>query len=391
MHEGDKKTKEIMRKWKNIIHAMYDQTTRCVLATANSTGSSLPKSPIIGSSNTLINECDEAFMQRLLLVTFPELQGDGLGWTQTQKTAQWTAHVELASCLLPVFTELLRNGKLDRAALSDCCTFMLKICAKTFSRNANLWGFVLYYLLQMTAMAQGDHDDFDEIFEYICKSVVKQDFIATRHQNVLDRFISAVQRVHALGPSRDPAGSVNWHNYRMRISPEAYLQLGAGSWVAIRVEPMCHVIKERLREYFSLAEITSVVDEMHCATFGRGMFYDLTKCPWPIEKTYFDAETNVSAQVPLPEEEVLQEHLVRQRCLFIKKQKWDQVAQVQHIAERVVVDYRLVRIDSAEYGHGEYNFWAAVTGRLETAWFGYRVLLFTDVSKYCGITNLRGC
>jgi hypothetical protein len=388
VHESDKKVKDIMRKWKNIIHAMYDQTTRCVLATANSTGASLPKSPIIGSSNTLINECDEAFMQRLLLVTFPELQGDGLGWTQTQKTAQWTAHCELASCLLPVFTQLLRNGKLDRPALSDCCSFMLKICAKTFSRNANLWGFTLYYLLQMTAMAQGDHDDFDEIFDYICKSVVKQDFLATRHQNVLDRFISAVQRVQALGPSRDPAGSVNWHNYRTLISPTGYLQLNQGSWVAIRLESMCHVIKERLREYFTAAELLATIEEMDCATCNRGMFYDLTKCPWPIEKVYVDPATNVSAQVPLLEEELLQDHLMRYRCIFIKKHKWDQVAQVQHLAERVVVDYKQVRIDSANVGDAEYNFWAATTGRLETAWFGYRVLLFTDFAKYCGMTNL---
>ena len=65
---------------------------------------------------------------------------------------------ELVDCLFPDMESILFNGKLDRAAINDCCTMMTRRGLNW--RNSNMWG-LLYYMLLESCRASIDEPQHD--------------------------------------------------------------------------------------------------------------------------------------------------------------------------------------------------------------------------------------
>ena len=71
------------------------------------------------------------------------------------------------------------------------------------ARNANLWGFALYYMLMMEAMTQGhEHQRADTVFKYVCVNAVRQNYMANKHTSILEQFVLLIERVRTV--SQDP-------------------------------------------------------------------------------------------------------------------------------------------------------------------------------------------
>ena len=139
---------------------------------------------------------DDAFLQRLLLILFSPLDASRVDTSESSGRAQeWRAAKELLSCLQPDLEELLLDGKLDREAQSDFCDFMNKATNTVYARNCNLWGFLGYHMVMLETLSQGGTVELDEVFEYLCKSVVRQNYMATKHSSMMNQFILALRSV----------------------------------------------------------------------------------------------------------------------------------------------------------------------------------------------------
>ncbi len=129
---------EKSKKLKDIVHMCANGSSREVCGKSEE-----PQTTFIGTSNIIVNEDDDAFMQRLLLITFSPINAQGVDMSESApRQLEWKATKELLSCLQPDLEEILWEGKLDREALADWCDFMNKATSTVYSRNANLWGFL---------------------------------------------------------------------------------------------------------------------------------------------------------------------------------------------------------------------------------------------------------
>jgi hypothetical protein len=378
---------EKSKKIKDMTHSCYDHTARGVMGKVRK-----PRTSFIGTANIIVNEDDEAFLSRLLLIIFKPLDTTGVDPSLTTvKNRVWTDAKAIMSCLLPDLEGILVDGKLDAEALADCCSFMNAATSSTYSRNANLWGFVLYYMLLIEVMAFGGQEELDLIFDFVCTQVVKQHHLETKHGSSMDQFILALHTCRtsaAANPLGNEASSIHWHNYREKIKPEGFAQLGQGTFIAVRIDSVCHVIHNVMKIKFKPDEIRRAVEDCPYASFSRGKFYNVTTQPWPISKTHFDEATSVSAIIPLPESDLLEGTLSWQRCLFIKKASFEKVIQDADCVGRDAPDYKQIKVQSNNPRYSEaYNFFETVTGRNGHGWFGLRALGYTNFSSYCGADN----
>ena len=333
-----------------------------------------------------VNEDDDAFMQRILLITFAPLNTAGVDTSKTaNNNAQWTAMKEAVSCLLPDFASLLVHGKLDKEAIADCCNFVNECSGVLYNRNCNLWGFLLYYLVLLTFLAQGVVEDFENIFEYVCNLAVRQNYVTTKHSSIIDQFILALEKCRqAFSASADNRNSIHWHNFRTECKPEGYLELSPLNFYAIRLDHVLLVISNVLKVKFKRADIIRAVEECDFAHFSRAKFYDLDNNEFPINKTFYDEQTSCQTTVPLPEKELLETQVARQRALFFRAKEFDAVWQdVDGLGGKELKDYKTIIIKSVSPHAGSYNFYDAVMH----GWFGYRAVGYSTFAPFCGATN----
>jgi hypothetical protein len=221
------------------------------------------------------------------------------------------------------------------------------------------------------------------VFEYVIKRVAHSSHVLSSHQGTLDQFALAVNKVltvHANPLGREDC-TIYWHNYRTTCSPTA--PIFGEAYYAMRVEPVLNVIKNVLGKSMSAAEIYRVVEDSTWACRGRAKFYDISIGVWPIASTVRDDITNVTTQVPLAEDDLLPGHLKECRCVFFKKQRFDEIIEsVENPGNDV--NYRNVKIKSTNPDEKEYNFFDAVC---QGKWFGYRVLHHCNFAEYCGAKN----
>ena len=307
----------------------------------------------------------------------------------SERAQEWKATKELLSCLQPDLEEILWLGKLDREAMSDWCDFMNKATSTVYSRNANLWGFVGYYLVLLEALAQGVTDQLDAIFEYLCRSVVRQNYMATKHSSMINQFVLAMHTCRtscAANPLTAEDRAIFWHNYRTTEKPEGPFHHNV-QFTAIRLESVCHVIKKVMNLTFKPEEIRRTVEECQWAFFGRAKFYNVEMLGYPPTKTMQDETTCAVLTVPLSEDELLAGHLKLDRAIFFKTSKIQEITTEVDNVLRDSADYKTIVIKSANPSIGNYNFYEAVTMRTDESWYGFRGLGSTNFGKFCGIQN----
>tara|TARA_B100000965_G_scaffold307427_1_gene266370 strand:+ start:1729 stop:5412 length:3684 start_codon:yes stop_codon:yes gene_type:complete len=382
---------ESSKKVKELTHLAYNGSVRECIGKSESM-----QTTFMGTSNVLVNEKDMAFMQRILLIVFspPEVEveyGD-----ETVKDEEWAACKNLLSCLQPDLEQLLWNDKLDREALQDCTTFMNKATRQVYSRNANIWGFALYYMLMMEGLTQSDTVGVDAVFEYCCQEVIKQNYMATQYSDLIAQFILAIQSIYTTAsPLVSEEKCFFHHNFRTMEKPDGIAQLGTLQFYAVRIESACHVIKKVKNITFKVEEIRRALNECTYAVHGWAPFFNVGKCGYPPTKELvFDEPGAMNQTVPLPEDELLQAQLKKERCVFFQQPKWNQIVKDVETIAKVGEDYRKIEITTANRSWGPrpghrytYNFFETVTGRADGRWFGFRALGSTKFAPYCGWSN----
>ena len=89
--------------------------------------------------------------------------------------------------------------------------------------------------------------------------------------------------------------------------------------------------------------------------------------------------------VPLAENDLLNEHLVTYRCIYIKVQYIDQIRASIEGSGNLEVNYKDVVIHSSNREHKEpYNFYNAIC---HEGWWGYRTLEQCSFRTFCGAMN----
>ena len=213
------------------------------------------------------------------------------------------------------------------------------------------------------------------------------------HAGKLDQFILAIHKVRTVA-SANPLTSADktifHHNFRTTIKPENVLH--NIHYYALRVDAVCHVIKEVLGLNFKPSEVQTAVEFVDNAVYGRGYFYNLANNPWPIAKQLFTNETGTMHSVPLPEDELLDGSLSRFRCLFIKQDFFDKIVSNVERGGAPQHDPKLVVIQSANPDVQKYCFYETVTGKGKDPWFGWRFSEYCTFASFCGLNvcNIGG-
>ena len=284
---------------------------------------------------------------------------------------------------------MLWNHKLDKEALADCCNFMNQALSTTYSRNANMWGYLAYYMFLLEWLANSSQEAMDGVFEYLCKNAVQQNYMASQHSSLINKFILAVEncRTNFYSASAGPDRSIHHHNLRTTERPPGPFHAST-NFMALKVDSICTVIQKLTGERFKKEEVKRAFEEAgpNSCSYGFGKFYNVTT-GWPIKKIMISPEFG-QVDVPLPEEELLDSTLTKQRCWYVKQSYYDKVVkEAQDITVANTADYKSIVIKSTNRGVGEYNFFDYLTGRRELAWFGFRAL-GNVFGSYNGIRNL---
>ena len=370
--------------------AIYDRTSRAVQGKVR-----FPESSCIFTANTTINDSDSAFVSRMLMILFAPLMSSDDGGNSVSE--QFRALQELSSSLLPDMASIMYNGHLDGEAIQDCGRWVGTAIGKVRDRSAQNWGLLVYFMLALTFMAQGGRQQVEEVLDWTIRQVTRTAYEMQHHSGKLDQFILAVHKVRTVASS-NPLTQENkviyHHNFRTTIRPEGTL-VGMGGYYAMRVEPVCNVIKEVLGLNFKPSEIYTAAEFVDWAKYSRGSFYDCTTNPWPIAKTIFVNETQMMHTVPLPEDELLESSLSRFRCLFIKARDFDKIiddvergSSLPHDPKQVVISSANTRFNAGQ----RYCFYETVTGAGTVGWFGWRFAsqcTFSDMC-YTNVVNIGG-
>ena len=359
---------------KELVHGLYDNTTRAVCKKVRT-----PRSMGIGTSNTLVNKNDGAFWQRIVLLEFEPLHAKQ---NKSDAYKYFSSLRQLISCVLPDLQMLTWQGKLDKEAITDCTTFMNQACNTHAARNATLWGFLLYYMLLLEHMAQGENHD--DIFFWVCTQVSIAHYKSERQSSVLHLFVIALHKVlekYATNPNTTEDKSIFWHNYRTDQKPEGYAELCTEGFYAVKLDSVVRVLRN-FTEFFATETIKGAVQHVEWASFAKCEFYDLKTNPWPICKDFFDEETQTRMQVPLPEAELVPGNVKKETALYFKRSVFDKIIEEFESNARPQVRYDHISIVSDNKAEGSYNFYQAVVNASPTPWFGYRALGSTPLANY---------
>ena len=365
------------------VRAFYDCTTRAVSGKLRRPGSGC-----VYTANYIVNPDDKAFHSRMVTIPFKDLKCDP-GEEEDPAAYNMFMHLrELMSALSVDLQQIgLWNGKLDKEAMMDWAKFLNKVLGKKRDRNINEWAKVSYIFSLLNLTFQCGYDDQVQMFAWILQTVTRSIKELTAHSNIIDQFI--IQILHArenvapnlLGPHPDKV--LFWHNIRTTTHPPLYG--GNQRYWAIRVPLVCHVLKQLTGQLFNVADIHAATEDSdYVIPNSKSYFYNTAKCGWPIKKSIQAIDSEMFTDVPLLEDELLDEHLERFRCIFIKESYINEIRTSLEKSSNFDVDYKTVVIKSSNKDAGEYNFFEALTGE---GWFGYRSLLQSNYRTFCGGTN----
>ena len=321
------------------------------------------------------------------MILFAPLRSTDDGGEHIQEN--FRALMEISSSLLGDFSSMLYNGHLDGEAIQDCGRWIGTSCGKVRDRSSQNWGLLVYFFIGIIMMFQGSSDDVADALEWVMVQITRSAYELQHHSGKLDQFILAVHKVRTVAssnPLTQEQKVIYHHNFRTNIVPEGFMT-STGGFYALRVEPICHVIKEVLGLNFKPAEIQTSSEFVDWARYSRGKFYDCTLNPWPICKVIFQEHDQSMHSVPLPEDELLESTLHRYRCLFIKKDSFDKVISDVERGSAMPNDPKTVMISSANpafNGGDKYCFYEVVTCRPGAIpWFGYRFATQCTFSEFC--------
>lgn len=335
----------------------------------------------------------------MLRVDFEELKVEGD--TDPNLYAHWTCVKELISALLPDFSLLLWQGKLDSEAIQDCANFVQATVSTARDRNANMWGVLLYFMLLINALFQCSPDDQVAVFDWVVKSATRSIRQITLQGGVIDRFVMSVHRVLQLrtNPLGHESATLSLHNIRKFARPQDLNLRTTGpiQYYAMRVQSVVGVVWQVLRLQFNeqelIREVKRVSKNVKDADYQLGscLFYDCTCNPYPIKRTVVDELTRISTDIPLTETELEQSMCkMFHSVLFIKKTKYDLLTCDDEDVEPVK-DYTSIVIKSANVDQGEYNLYQVATFCDESIWYGYRACDNGPMRNYNGFRNWISC
>ena len=369
-----------------LVRSFYDHTARAVSGKIRR-----PMSGCCFTANCTVNDDDKAFQSRLLTIPFKELK------TTDTETADdpvlyntFLLNRELMSACMPDMAMLgLWNGKLDKHAIQDWSQFLQKALAKKRDRNLNEWAKLGYFLSILNVCFQCGSEDQMAMMDWMLVSVTKATHELTNHAGLMDQFVIAILKVketiapNLLGPNPDKM--LFWHNLRTNTAPFG----SSEKYWAVRVGLVCHVLKTHIGKAFKETDINAAVTESGWATHGKGRFYNHSDNPWPIKSTIMpQGDTGMGLgyiDVPLAENDLLNEHLTSHRCIYIKVQYIDQIRASIEGSGNLEVNYKNVVINSSNRELTEpYNFYNAVC---HDGWWGYRTLEQSSFRTFCGAMN----
>jgi hypothetical protein len=131
-------------------------------------------------TNVVMNEGDDAAMQRTVLVPFEAMENKQTQESMSAFQVEWSSMKDIISCCMPDLEQLLWKGKLDREAISDCVAFVNKACDSTMGRNPTLYGYLLYYRLMIERLTQAGESQYSSLFQWFCSASVRQVCATTR-------------------------------------------------------------------------------------------------------------------------------------------------------------------------------------------------------------------
>ena len=362
----DVRNKDKSTLCKDLVHTIYDQTVRGKLLVDNSMGARKPLSSFITTSNHLINESDSAFQQRLIVL---HLQGMDSQPTH-ETTTEWPATEEVVSCLLPDLEAIGCGGELDAPALKDCAMYASKLGQMKYSRCANMYGYLLYYLLNLTYLATDDAEALRDVFKWFKLTFFTQHTIADVNVDHLAAFVVNVHQVFNCDAyTHSPDQCIFWHNYRTTQLPtHAHLMYPGQKFIAIRVGSCILAVEKRLNLYIKKADINRAIKaaEGKGVVSGKAKFWNTHVAGWPPSERIICEVTNEMKEVPLAEEKLLACNLVTERCVFIEKGKYDEMVDTER---ELVVPEEVGVIESAREGQEPYDLVTAAEAR---SWYGFR-------------------
>lgn len=245
-------------------------------------------------------------------------------------------------------------------------------------------------MLVVNKMFQCEPSDLEAVFDWMIHSVTRSAYESKNEGSVLAQFLIAISEIRAdtggvLGSST-PLGSIERTIFWDKLRNTA--QAG---FLSIRLEPCIAVIQLVLGKTFVANQIVEAIKECDWAHRGKGMFYNASMYPWPIQKQVVDDATMMLTYVPLSEIELNSAQLASYHCIHVKLDAYNKI--IDDIAEgsKVDIDYKSIVVCSAFGDVDDYNFYEAVMGAAEYDWFGFRVLNFSTFGKFCGASNLIYC
>lgn len=373
------------------VRASYDRTSRAVTGKIRR-----PFSATCYTANMTVNDQDKAFQSRLVTIPFKAGSYDDAHHNPDMYN-EFLLSRELLSALLPDLQLVgLWNGKLDKHAIQDWASFLQKALGKKRDRNLNEWAKLGYIFCLLNLLFQGNDKDQEAMFDWVIVVVTKATHELTNHAGVFDQFVISILQVtesvapNLLGPNPDKV--LHWHNMRKNTLPPLYG--GSARYWAVRVSQVCHVIKAVTGKLFKENDIhTAIEDNDSVIGSSRSRFYNLQKCSWPIKKSIVPDMADNGGElgfvdVPLQEDELLDTQLTEYRCIFIKESYINDIRTSLERGGRFDVDYKTIKIESANPEVRPYNFFQALTSE---GWFGYRSLSQGTFRHFCGAANEMQC
>ena len=385
------KNEQGARMYKNLVHMCYDGTTRGVMATESSTGSTPIRTSFIATANIVPLHYDPPAVERVLHIHFKPLEGGHTdGAKMRDHSTAWTATLDMISCLMPDFAALVYDGKLDRSAILDCCSYMNAVCGVSYQRLCNMWGFLLYYMLLLEYISLGDEQSTERIFEWATFECYKQYKLVAKNSTILLKFLKAVKLLYNQQQKTNDMEKVLFH-HNVRMMP------GDDNWIAVRLTLCVSAIQQspacqRMHYTFDASNLHDAVEHapLECRWLPA-RFYDTDQHPWPIAKYQWDERTNMHVTVPVLESE-LTEHSTK---LFTHDVLWIKKALYEACDLNTVTtpDYKTITITSAlevqpgkppYYPNNVYNlFEAAIDFTGVAMWHGYGVIRSTPFNRFC--------
>ena len=297
-------------KWAELIRQVYEKNARAI----GGDGACVRniESPIMVTANETICGTDSAVQNRLIVLPFEKL-------SDSERLEELQTALPLLSACAQDWSSMLFEGKLDRAVISDCVTFLYQAVGVTTCRRTAQWGWLLYYMLMVSWVSQAPTDETEKIVRYIVEQAREATFVTQQENNMVTRFLVALSQVMPGGEmagrplSDKPSECVHWHNLRTNqtrgedgIVDQAQNPFKEGeTYYALRLQSVCNVIRVQLKKRFHYTELAKALLKWGAETGNAVLTQNcaFAKCEsWPLYKLQGDVGEHL--KIALEEDEI---------------------------------------------------------------------------------------